>query len=56
MVELHIATETEPADCSWIGIIRAIRRHARTQPAETAAELNAWADLLEGGRQLKGRA
>lgn len=52
MGELQVATEFERADCSWSRIIEAIRRHAGSQPQETAAELNAWADLLEGGLLL----
>jgi hypothetical protein len=39
-------------DCSWSIILAGIRRHAGEQPAEVQADLNAWADLLEGVAEL----
>jgi hypothetical protein len=41
-----------PGDCSWDTIINAIRCHAAGQPAEVAADLNDWANLLEGLTEL----
>jgi hypothetical protein len=35
-------------DCSWGTIIAAIRQHGALQPAEVKADLDEWADLLEG--------
>jgi hypothetical protein len=35
-------------DCSWTAIIAGIRQYARSETPEVAADLNAWADLLEG--------
>jgi hypothetical protein len=52
MGELHVATVVESIDCSWSSIVEAIRSHARTQPPETADDLNAWADLIEGLQKL----
>ena len=43
-------------DCSWDTIINAIRCHAAGQPAGVAADLNEWADLLEGLAVLNASA
>jgi hypothetical protein len=45
--------QADPGSCSWDTIISAIRCHAAGQPAEVAADLNDFADLLEGLAKLK---
>ena len=56
MGKLHFATEQQCAPsksvCSWASIIEGIRKYAGTQSPWQAAELNAWADLLEGVSRL----
>jgi hypothetical protein len=50
-VEFENADALESAsavDCSWTAIIAGIRQYARSETPEVAADLNAWADLLEG--------
>jgi hypothetical protein len=46
------ADQDNPGNCSWSTIIGAIRSHAMGQTAEVAADLNNWADLLEGLAEL----
>jgi hypothetical protein len=43
-------------DCSWSIIVEAIRKHAKDRPADEAADLNQWADLLEGIGELSRTA
>ena len=43
-------------DCSWSVIAEAIRGQAESKPAEAAADLKRWADLLEGLGELTERA
>ena len=56
MVELLFATDSETDErgdaCSWKSIIRGIERYAAYRPAG-ARDLNEWADLLEGIRQIR---
>ena len=56
MGKLPFATEQQCAprkpECSWGSIIGGIRKYAGTQSPWQAAELNAWADLLEGVSRL----
>jgi hypothetical protein len=50
-VQLEAFAPNDPessGDCSWATIIKSIRCHAAEKPAEVAADLNDWADLLEG--------
>jgi hypothetical protein len=42
------AVQDNPGNCSWSTIIGAIRSYAMEETAELAADLNDWADLLEG--------
>ena len=58
MVALHFETETEApeeVDCSWDSIIQGIEQYAAFRPAATR-DLQHWADLLEGIRQLREEA
>jgi hypothetical protein len=39
-------------ECPWASIVSAIKVHAATQTPDVAADLAAWAELLEGLAQL----
>ena len=56
MVELLFATVVDADEqcepCSWKSVIHGIERYAAYQPAN-ARDLQEWAELLEGIRQLK---
>lgn len=50
--DLGVEYDDSCGDCSWSIIAEAIREHARDRAADEAANLNEWADLLEGIGQL----
>ena len=56
MVELQFATVVEAhdkgEDCSWSSVVRGIERYAAYHSTQ-ADDLYAWADLIEGIRQLR---
>jgi hypothetical protein len=56
MDSLQTATDIEREQraraCSWEQVVAAIRNYARTQPPLVAADLQDWANLLEGIHQL----
>ena len=56
MVELQFATVVETdngkEDCSWSSVVRGIERYAAYHSTQ-ADDLYAWADLIEGIRQLR---
>lgn len=55
MVELQFATVVETddngEDCSWSSVVHGIERYAAYHSTQ-ADDLYAWADLIEGIRQL----
>jgi hypothetical protein len=56
MSELLLATEIQcrpDAGCSWETIIAGIRTYARALSPERAAEIEEWADFLQGITQLE---
>jgi len=42
-------------ECSWTTIIAGIRCHVRQQDDAVRADLDAWADLLEGLAELQAQ-
>jgi hypothetical protein len=42
-------------DCAWSTIISGIRCHVSQQSEEVRADLDAWADLIEGVAELQAR-